>query len=122
MTAEFGEEVRFAEQVWTIDLDVPQSTSLELGENPFRVLPLEQNFPNPFNPTTSISYSIAESGMVELAVYTVTGQRVATLVSQTMPAGRHTVNFDASSLSSGVYIYRITNGDMTASQKMMLVK
>jgi len=121
VTAEFGEEVRFAEQVWTIDLDVPQSTSLELGENPFEFA-LEQNFPNPFNPTTSISYSIAESGMVELAVYTVTGQRVATLVSQTMPAGRHTVNFDASSLSSGVYIYRITNGDMMASQKMMLVK
>ena len=121
VTAEFEDEVKFANQIWTIDLDVPVGTSVEGIENPFS-FELAQNFPNPFNPSTQIVYSIAEVGHVEISVYTVTGQRVATLVNETMSAGRHSVSFDASQLSSGVYIYRLTSGGFTSSQKMVLVK
>lgn len=121
VTAEFGDEVKFANQIWTVDLDVPVGTSVEDIENPF-TFELAQNYPNPFNPSTQIAYSIAEVGHVEISVYTVTGQRVATLVNETMPAGRHVVSFDAAHLSSGVYIYRLTSGGFTSSQKMLLVK
>ena len=121
VTAEFGDEVRFANQVWTVNLDVPVGTSLDETEQPFR-FELNQNYPNPFNPSTQIAFSIAETGHVQVAVYTVTGQRVATLVNETMSAGRHTVGFDASQLSSGVYIYRLSSNGLTTTRKMLLVK
>ena len=83
---------------------------------------LAQNYPNPFNPATTISYSIPAALDVELAVYNVLGQRVATLVSGVQTAGQHTVQFDASQLASGLYLYRIKAGDNVSVKKMLLVK
>lgn len=83
---------------------------------------LSQNFPNPFNPTTIINYSLKTTGMVTIKVYNVLGQEVATLVNEVQNTGLHTVNFNASSLSSGIYLYQIHSGNFTAVKKMMLVK
>ncbi len=83
---------------------------------------LSQNYPNPFNPTTTISYQIPEDSFVSLKVYDITGQEVATLVNKEQTTGKYKVSFDASSLSSGVYLYRIQSGSFTKSIKMILLK
>lgn len=83
---------------------------------------LYQNYPNPFNPTTKISYSIEESGIVNMKVYDVLGNEVAELVNQEEEAGIHSVNFDASNLSSGIYIYTIRFKNIFDSKRMILVK
>ncbi len=96
-------------------------TDVEDLEQP-QTFVLEQNYPNPFNPTTSINYSIPESVDVQLEVYNILGQRVATLVSGFQTSGTHSVVFDASQLASGVYLYRIAAGKYVSVKKMMLVK
>ena len=83
---------------------------------------LNQNYPNPFNPTTKISYSIPARANVTLKVYNMLGQEVTTLVNGTEEAGRHEVNFNASDLASGLYIYKIQSGNFSQSKKMMLLK
>ncbi|HEY6626507.1 MAG TPA: T9SS type A sorting domain-containing protein, partial [Ignavibacteriaceae bacterium] len=83
---------------------------------------LEQNYPNPFNPSTKIKYSIAEDGLVKIAVFNMLGEEVATLVNTQQKAGRYEVNFNASGLSSGVYVYRIEAANYTASKKLMFMK
>jgi PKD repeat protein len=83
---------------------------------------LEQNYPNPFNPSTTIKYSIAEDGLVNIAIFNMLGEEVATLVNTQQKAGRYEVNFDASGLSSGVYVYRIEAANYTSSKKLMLMK
>jgi hypothetical protein len=84
---------------------------------------LEQNYPNPFNPSTTISFRLPETADVTLQVFNMHGQMVGTVLQNvTKNAGVHTASFDASKLSSGVYIYRIVAGNFTASQKMVLVK
>jgi hypothetical protein len=91
------------------------------------VFALEQNYPNPFNPSTIISYKLAVDSKVSLKVFDVLGQEVATLLNGNFVAGSHTVNFNASSLNSGVYMYRIeaTGNDgtnFTSVKKMILTK
>lgn len=83
---------------------------------------LSQNYPNPFNPSTNINFSIPNSGRVELVVYNVLGQKVHTLVDGSLNAGPHSIQFDASGLTSGVYFYRLTDGANVATQKMLLMK
>jgi|GEM_PF-3673564 len=83
---------------------------------------LDQNYPNPFNPSTSISFSVPTAGMVSLKVYNLLGQEVATLANSPLNAGSHTIHFDASGLSSGVYIYRLQAGANIQTKKMMLIK
>ncbi|MDF1611783.1 putative Ig domain-containing protein [Stygiobacter electus] len=83
---------------------------------------LYQNYPNPFNPTTSIKFGLPKESHVRLSVYTILGQEVATLVNNVMSAGYHTVNFDASNLPSGMYIYKIDAGDFSQIKKMLLMK
>jgi hypothetical protein len=83
---------------------------------------LKQNYPNPFNPTTKIKYALPKDEFVTLKVYNSLGQEVTTLVNQNVSAGYHTINFDASNLASGMYIYRIKAGNYVSIKKMMLLK
>ena len=80
------------------------------------------NYPNPFNPTTTINYQLPQDGFVTIKVYDVLGKEAATLVNENKSAGYHRVNFDASRLTSGVYIYTINAGRYTQSKKMLLTK
>jgi hypothetical protein len=83
---------------------------------------LAQNYPNPFNPMTTIRYETKSIGWVKLKVYNTLGQEVATLVDRTLGAGSHTAVFDARNLPTGVYIYRLTANNFTATRKMLLVR
>ncbi len=83
---------------------------------------LNQNYPNPFNPTTKIKYSIKEEGLVILKVYDILGKEVATLVNENKPEGNYEVEFNASQLPSGMYMYKIQAGNFTDVKKMILAK
>jgi hypothetical protein len=83
---------------------------------------LAQNYPNPFNPNTNIVFSIKENGFVSLKIYDVLGKEVATLVNEQRSAGNYEVEFDASTLPSGMYIYKIQSGNFIDSKKMLLLK
>jgi len=83
---------------------------------------LQQNAPNPFNPATTIRYSLPKAGFVTLTVFNLMGQEVATLVNGPMPAGNFSVNFDAANLSSGIYFYRLQADDFSAMKKMIVVE
>jgi len=83
---------------------------------------IEQNAPNPFNPTTTIGFTLAEAGDVNIDVYNVAGQKVDTLVNDFMESGSHSVVWDASGFSAGVYFYTIKSGDFSRTMKMTLLK
>ena len=83
---------------------------------------LAQNYPNPFNPTTSINYSIPEAGNVELKVYDILGNEVATLVNETKSPGSYVADFNASSFASGIYIYSLRTNNFVQTKKMILMK
>jgi hypothetical protein len=89
---------------------------------------LSQNYPNPFNPVTTIKYSVPSvistggRNLTSLKIYNTLGEEVITLVNEEKPAGSYEVEFNGSSLPSGVYIYRLTAGNSTAVKKLLLVK
>jgi len=83
---------------------------------------LDQNFPNPFNPTTKISYSIKQEGIVTLKVYDVLGNEVATLINEVKPEGFYDVDFNANDLPSGIYFYKMQAGKFMAVNKMVLMR
>ena len=83
---------------------------------------LSQNYPNPFNPTTTIQFSIAKTGIYSLQVFNVLGQKVASLLDKEVSPGMYRVQFDASKLTSGMYIYTLRGANVNISQKMMLLK
>lgn len=85
-------------------------------------LVLKQNFPNPFNPSTLIEYSIPVSSFVELTVYDLSGRIIESLVSSNQSAGNHQVNFNASNLASGIYIYQLRANGLVVTNKMTLIK
>jgi hypothetical protein len=115
----FGAGVSIASQPNPILLDIP--SSIENGVLPVETK-LHQNYPNPFNPTTTIKFDLASNSVVKLNVYNYNGQLVKSLVNGQMNAGYHSVNFDASSLSAGVYYYTMVSANKTMTQKMVLVK
>ena len=83
---------------------------------------LGQNYPNPFNPSTIIKYSVERAGNVSLKVYDLLGREIATLVNEAKQPGSYTVNFNASKLASGMYIYKIESGSFSSVKKMLLVR
>jgi len=83
---------------------------------------LSKNYPNPFNPATTIRYSLPESGSVKLMVFNLLGEEVEVLVNEMKEAGIHTVNFNASNLNSGLYVYKIETNEFVQSRKMILLK
>ena len=97
------------------------ATSVKTSSPPFQ-FDLYNNYPNPFNPSTEISFSLQESEKVTLKVYNILGQEVALLVNQEMTAGQHSVKFVGNGLSSGVYIYKLNAGSFSSIKKMVLLK
>lgn len=83
---------------------------------------LSQNFPNPFNPTTNILYSIPKEGFVKIVLYSITGEKIQTLVNENKQAGVYQLSFDGSKLNSGVYLYQITSNGFAQTKKMTLIK
>lgn len=112
INAETGEVL--AQQILTSNndpiLEIPNRT--ELG----------QNYPNPFNPSTTIPFSLKQATNVELTIYNMLGQKVSTLVNQKYSAGSHFATWNASSLASGMYIYRLKAGNVIQTKKLMLIK
>ncbi|MFI5236311.1 MAG: glycosyl hydrolase family 18 protein [Ignavibacteriales bacterium] len=83
---------------------------------------LEQNYPNPFNPSTTIQFSLTNAAQVELKIYNLLGENVATLVNENLNAGLHSVNWDASKEASGIYLYQLRSGSKVITKKMTLTK
>ena len=83
---------------------------------------LDQNYPNPFNPITMINYQLPMTSNVELSIYNLLGQKVATLISEKQKAGNHQVEWNASGFASGIYYYRIKSGEFQDVKKMILIK
>lgn len=83
---------------------------------------LAQNYPNPFNPTTEIEFTISREGMTTLRIYDMLGREVATLLNEHMPVGTFKATFNASSLTSGTYVYEVVSGNVRMTKRMMLVK
>lgn len=83
---------------------------------------LYSNYPNPFNPSTKIRYAISQSAFTTLKVYSMLGQEVATLINEEKTPGVYEVNFDATNLSSGTYLYKLQAGNFTEIKKMILIK
>jgi hypothetical protein len=83
---------------------------------------LSQNYPNPFNPTTKINFALPKSGLVTLKVYDMLGKEVATLVNEVKNVGTYSVDFNASTLSSGIYFYKVSVNGFSEVKKMMLIK
>ncbi|HEX7344633.1 MAG TPA: T9SS type A sorting domain-containing protein, partial [bacterium] len=118
--------------VWVSDGELSDSmfwdvTVVAVGVEPFeRILPteyaLQTPHPNPFNPTTTITFSLPLAGDVRLSVYDQTGREIAKLVAGWRPAGTHDVVFDATGLSSGIYLVKMMTGNFTASQKIVMMK
>ncbi|MBX2977347.1 MAG: T9SS type A sorting domain-containing protein [Ignavibacteriaceae bacterium] len=83
---------------------------------------LSQNSPNPFNPTTTITYQIKEKGFTTLKIYDLLGKEVATLVNEEKQAGKYSIEFNASKLSSGVYLYELRSKEFKSTKKLLLMK
>jgi hypothetical protein len=103
-----------------LDIEVKVSNKEE-NDLPTKFV-LHQNYPNPFNPGTNISYQLSKSGNVLLEVYSLNGQLISTLVNSFQTAGNYTIYFNASNLSSGVYLYKISGNDFISVKKMLLLK
>jgi hypothetical protein len=98
------------------------SNPVEVTVNGPRTFDLAQNYPNPFNPTTTITYSVPQAGKVKLAVYNLLGQEVAVLVNGVVSEGSHQVEFNAKSLPSGAYFYKLQGDNSVSIKKMLLLK
>ena len=99
-----------------------ETSSEFVGTDVPEALQLSQNYPNPFNPSTKIDFALPEAAQVTLEVYNMLGQQVATLENGYLSAGQHTVSFDATDLSSGIYLYRLQAGDQVLTRTLTLVK
>jgi hypothetical protein len=109
--------------VTTIPVVVDPTTGIKEGEDHLPVdYYLSQNFPNPFNPTTTIKFEIPERSFVALKVYDVLGNEIATLINEEKPAGSYEITFDGSDLTSGIYFYKIQAGSFVEIKKMVLLK
>lgn len=104
---------------WTVNIESTTSTDDDIPEYNYS---LKQNFPNPFNPSTNIKYSLAKAGNVTLKVYDIFGREVTTLIDTHKSAGNYEINFNASGLASGVYFYVLNSRGFRDVRKLMLLK
>ena len=98
------------------------ATSVAVVDGIAQRFALEQNYPNPWNPSTSIRYSVGKTGFVSLKLYDTLGREVQVLVNERKPPGEYVVHLDGSGLASGVYVYRLVSGNFLQSRTMILVK
>lgn len=119
--AAFGMHAYRLKQIDT-DGDFEYSKVIEINFGTPSKFELSQNYPNPFNPVTTIKFSLPQPGNVNLKIYNLLGEEVATLLNSFLDAGFHAVDFDASGFNSGFYIYKLTTGNSALVRKMMLVK
>lgn len=114
---------KFVYRLKIIDIDgtfeYSDEVTVEVKPAKFELL---QNYPNPFNPSTNIRFTLPETQNVKLDVYNMLGEKVATLLDRKMDAGFHSINFDASQLSNGIYIYRLQTDKSVQIKKMILMK
>ncbi len=109
--------------IYFSQMDLGTLTSVErIDDQVPEEFALLQNYPNPFNPSTAISYQLSAQSKVELKIFDILGREVQTLVNEIQDAGNYKVTFDASKLSSGIYIYQIKAGNFIQSKKMNLIK
>jgi photosystem II stability/assembly factor-like uncharacterized protein len=122
--------VSFGDSTYALSYD---QGAFYLGKNPIQTgvkqkpdspnsFALFQNYPNPFNPTTAVGYQLPVNSFVTLKVYDILGREIKTLVNERQSAGTHSVSFNAGSMSSGIYFYRIQAGDFSATKKLVLLK
>jgi hypothetical protein len=108
---------------FTLTVSPSQAVSNEAVIDLPREVELGQNYPNPFNPSTTIAYGVPNTGKVTLEVFDILGRKVATLLNgENKTAGRYTLNFNASNLASGMYIYRLRAGNIVITKKLTLIK
>ncbi len=107
-----------------IDFDgtISYSEEIEVGVTGPKEYALFQNYPNPFNPTTTIKFALPDDSRVKINVYNTVGQLIQTLIDKEMASGYYEANFNASKLSSGVYLYQMQVGSFIATKKMLLIK
>jgi hypothetical protein len=111
-----------ASERFTLKISDASTTNAPFMSDSPSAISLSQNYPNPFNPSTSVRFALPEAGFVSLSVYDVTGRLIASIANGEFGVGEHTVSFDASALSSGVYVYRLNAGGQTLTRKMTLMK
>ncbi|MCB9260153.1 MAG: T9SS type A sorting domain-containing protein [Ignavibacteriales bacterium] len=114
---EMLESMQDAEEKYNLLTDIKDKTALV----PDKVI-LNQNYPNPFNPTTVINFGLPEKSNVEIKVYNLLGQQVANILNKSLPEGMHSVEFNASNLPSGIYIYSLKSENNLLTKKMTLLK
>ena len=109
---------------WTMDSLLIQDIPFGIEENgdPLNTFSLEQNYPNPFNPTTTIKYEIPNTANIKLIIYDILGREIQTLVNEIQNPGIYEIEFNAASMSSGVYIYKIQAGEFMATRKMVILR
>jgi hypothetical protein len=101
--------------------EIVAGVGISRGEVP-ALFRLDQNFPNPFNPSTTVRYALPVRSHVTLSVFNPLGQRVATLLNESQEPGNHEVRFDGTGLASGVYFYRIQAGDFVQTKRLLLIR
>jgi len=118
--------IEIASQGYTFWYDTTMRVVVNLGHDQVeipRTTELHQNFPNPFNPITTIAYQLSRVSQVDLSVFNILGQKVATLVSEKQKAGNYKVEWDATGFASGVYLYRLsTDKDYVQTKKLVFLK
>jgi len=120
--AEYGSRLRFVTISELGEALTQEPTSIETDDVLAKDIQLLGNYPNPFNPSTQIRFSLNASHVIRLTVHDVLGREIAVLIDGVMPAGTHSATFDAGMRASGVYLVRLTSGSHVLTQTMMLVR
>ncbi len=107
--------------VW-VNAGSPVTGGIEDNQNHAMKYELSQNYPNPFNPRTKIQYAMPKAGIVTLKVFNILGQEMITIINEERPAGEYEIEFNATTLPSGIYFYQLKVGDFIETKKMVLMK
>jgi hypothetical protein len=108
-------------QTFSVSGTTDRVTGVSAGPLPIETS-LDQNFPNPFNPTTTIRFSLSQSGVITLSIYNILGQHVETLLNQPFSRGSHSVHWSPEGLPSGVYYYRLQTGEFTKAKHLIFLR